>query len=215
MRKLIYLPLFFLLLTAAFAQDCSQFDKDDTTYIWRAGGQAPPYPGDGTKGHSKGNHEFSYDLGGSCTYSGSTPGQPCATTCTSTATAPFGSDVGTISPIYDQHDIDLSANVGQAQDPGGGSTIQCASTAAAAVRACVLTCAVVISFSGGSNGVGVGVNFPSDAIFARSGPLSTTCEAHTLPVTCTGNPDFTCCHSCPNCDRRRSHEKAEPLISWD
>ena len=179
MKKLIYLPLFFFLLSIAVGQDCSQFDKDDTPYIWRAGGLGAPYPGDGTQGHKNGSHEFSYDLGGSCTYSGSTPGQQCAITCTSTATAPFGSDIGTITLGY-IHDIDVSANVGQAQAPGGGATIQCSSTAAAAVRSCLLSCAVVITFSGSSNGVGASANFPPDAIFSRSGPLVTTCQPQHL-----------------------------------
>ena len=180
--------LIFIVDCVAVGQDCSQFNKNVT-----------PYPIDflGFQSHNNGRHEFITTLNGSCTYSGSTPGQACSSTCTSSGSGWINYELGSVTPVLYHHEVGSKTNTEQAQAPNGGPT-QCAATAAAAVNTCLISCAVAISFSGNSNGIGIGISFPPQAIFENNQLLTVNCAAKTLPTgaqQCTGNPQFVCCSS--------------------
>jgi len=174
--------LLMLAALAANAQDCSQFNATDTPYDSTISGY---------EGHTDGYHKFAYIMGGSCTYSGSTPGKACASTCTSTASAPAEWEVGHVTPVLYHHEIGEDAYIGIVQAPAGGTPIQCAVTVAGAVNSCLLSCAVSIGFSGSTGGIGISISFPAQAVFKKQASLTTSCPPKSLPA-CSGSGGPCC-----------------------
>lgn len=211
------LPLsLFLWLTVAFAQtpNCSNFNKKATPY---------EFTPNGTQGHNSGQHNWSVTLGGSCSYTGTTPGAACANDCVTTVGAWLESETGSVTPVGYSHELGETQNLGQNSAPLGGAT-QCTVTAAVAVNSCILSCAVTISISASPNGAGASISFPAQAIFTQSDPYTVSCAAETLPSSgggggcdaengskdsCPGNPEYCpppddggnsdCCDQCPTC----------------
>jgi hypothetical protein len=199
--------------TMAFAQtNCNSYNSTAGPFEWSVSG---------TQGHATGKHSFSIPLGGSCSYTGTTPGAACAATCLSTyGPGSLETEVGKITPTAYSHELGETFNTGQGSAPSGGPT-QCAVTAAFAVNSCILSCAVTINISASPNGAGATVSFPSSAIFTAQDTYTTTCIAETLPMQgggggcavaqCSnpGDPEYCpppdeggssdCCDLCPTC----------------
>lgn len=181
MKTLLSFLVLSSLSSLAWGQtDCSTYNKSDSPQPWSVYGLGLG------QGHKSGEHEFGITMGGKCSYTGTTPGQQCAINCQSSSSGNLDSETGTITPVGWHHYTDLADNLGFAQAPNGGSSINCQVTVAAAVRSCFLSCAVTISFSAGANGINATVAFPPDAIFTRSSQLQTTCAPQSLPKTTTG-----------------------------
>lgn len=110
-------------------------------------------------------------------------GQACASVCQSYASnlETWMSENGTLDTLlHYTHYTGIQISDGGAN--GNGPAISCAVTVAAAVRSCLISCAVDITFNAKPFGVGTTVNFPPDAIFTSSYPYPTSCLAKSGPV---------------------------------
>jgi hypothetical protein len=184
LRKILVLfSIFGLSVIWATAQSCSDNNYQGDLIFW------DPV---GTQEHTgSGNHSFYSSLTSSCTYS-STGHQFCATGCSAYGSI-SNTDTGrltTVNPLY-QHNPGNQVNGGYAGSGAGSAS--CGATAAATVTSCLISCAAVISFSGSSTGIGVGVSFPPDSIFGLSQPYTYTCPVEPDP---TYSPCGVGCHCC-------------------
>ena len=169
MRYILCVLSVLLLVTSGVvgqATSCSTYNATDTpnNLDWT-----------GTQHHVSGHHEFWQTLSGGCAYYPVGSGNTCASTCYGTTGTPATFETGTLDSDLYEHNPGISANAGSAQAPNGGVAIQCGATVAAVVTRCLLTCAATISFSGGVNGIGMNISFPSTEIFEESSGLTTTC----------------------------------------
>jgi hypothetical protein len=208
---------------AAGQTSCASYSAQDVPLFW------DPY---GTQDHKTGGyHQFYSTLTGTCSYA--SVGLP---NCSSLSTS-YGSisnqDTGrltTVNPLY-QHNVGNSVNGGNGQAPLGGVATISQATGAATVTSCLLSCAAVISFSGGTGtGVNVSVSFPPDSIFGLSQAISTSCPNMPDPTyggggsgfnnSCTedsdcGGDQFCCVDGrCSSCQEQGEGKKGGSAATW-
>jgi hypothetical protein len=204
MSKRIFTLLCFLLAVMAIEQcvaqgNCAAWDTIGPPFFWVASGSVY---------HNTLSHTATATLSGECSYVDTGgAGSPCASQCYGTVTAlPLVVDKGTLNHLIYSHELGDNYSTAGGSAPNGGVEVDCGSTAAATVVACVGTCPVTIGFSGGQNGVGVSVSFPSQQIFAQSYNWVTKCAAERRPMdgccpgahqkVCTGNTYCTTACTC-------------------
>ncbi len=148
----------------------------------------------GTQEHDTGAHTAYSTLGGSCTYSGTTPGAPCSISCRGTAATPTTitstivpnatgvQEIGELDTVIDLHYSGVQNSNGAAAS--NGPAIQCSGTAAAAVQSCAVGafCDTTVTINGTASGIGATVTFPPGKIFGASTPYPISCGARTLPA---------------------------------
>ncbi len=133
-------------------------------------------------------------LGGSCTYSGTTPGAPCSISCRGTAATPTTitstivpnatgvQEIGELDTVIDLHYSGVQNSNGAAAS--NGPAIQCSGTAAAAVQSCAVGafCDTTVTINGTASGIGATVTFPPGKIFGASTPYPISCGARPCPL---------------------------------
>lgn len=139
---------FILLGSWAAAQTCSNYSFLTVETPWDP---------TNNKGHLTGQNSFYTNSAATCTYSSSGL-QYCTSVCNAYGSA-SGVDSGSTGAVYDHT---LGAVVNGGASGANGAQISCGATAAVTAVQCLLgtSCGAVISFSGGTYGVGVSVSFP-------------------------------------------------------
>lgn len=133
-----------------------------------------------TKEHAPGGaHVLASFISGSCTYADPTDGtRLCFAYCSMTSKAE-PSESGSLSVLTKHHYIN-SAQADGASDINGGSTT-CGATTAMSVVSCTFSCAVNLSISASSNGIGATVAFAPGALWNASFAPTLTCATRNAP----------------------------------
>jgi len=172
----------------AAAQNCSQFNVSSPV-SWSIAGD---------EHHVTGAHTFVSTLTGKCSYSGSTPGAACATTCVANATLVSKTDTGIrenpIDGSQELHYLGQNAQNGSATNPSGSSSIKCGVTGAVTANNINSTAITFVNVS--PDGLSATAVYPAGYIFGRSSGNVVTCDPRTLPVT---PPPTGCCKVGASC----------------
>lgn len=183
-----------VIAVSAKAQDCSQYNASSPV-SWSIAG---------SEHHISGAHTFIALLTGTCSYSGSTPGSPCATTCVANASLTSKVDTGTRISIQgnpgtqETHYLGQNGQNGSATAPRGGTTIRCGVTGAVVANTVNNTNITFINVS--PDGTSAQPVYPPGAIFGRSSGNIVSCPSETLPVqTGGGCSSGGCCSNLSQC----------------
>jgi hypothetical protein len=163
-KALILLALSFISLGSLHAQQCSDSDKVEFNAPTTSGVAEHVVPSDG------GDHHFVSTFDKVCRYQSDGAGatQYCDVTSATQVAITSTSESGALTNLIDAHFIGANA-MGGLQTGVNGATASTGGTAAGAVLDCfpLTGCAVTVSISGSSNGIGLSVSFPPSNVWAQ------------------------------------------------
>lgn len=144
--------------------------------------QTPTFPHflANTNDHISGQHSFTSNIPGQCSYTAGAAGQQnCNVQCTSGSTG-VGAESG-FTTVFPFHPRNTSDFTGQAFAVNGSA--QCQGTSAISFMGCLSpACSIAISINASGNGVGATVNFPPGALWNDQNQGLVTCNAIPQPT---------------------------------
>jgi hypothetical protein len=160
------------------ATGCAQFNSS-TTF---------PHGLADTQEHNSGQHNFTANVVGSCTYTDGTPSPGACNMQCSAQSSGVPAEFGSLSGLVFVHATAKSDASGGSSSNGGTAPIQCQGTSAMTVRSCVVPCSTSVSVTAGANGFGVTISFPPSALWNDSSSHSVTCQPKSTAPTPTPTP---------------------------
>jgi hypothetical protein len=204
-KALILLTLSFVSLGSLHAQQCS--DSDKTLFHSLQTGDVTEHvvPSDG------GDHHFNSTFDKVCRYQSDGAGatQYCDVTSATQVAITSAIESGELTNILFSHFIGANA-MGGLQTGVNGATATTGGTAAGAVLDCLplIGCAVTVSISGSSNGVGLSVSFPPSTVWKQPVSDGISCGPILDPTFAPPPP----CTPLPRAGGRVLDDDTDPVV---